>query len=224
MARWLFPLCLMLCLVAAPLAAQSAGGDEQKTPSFDQNGVNANLAFNLNPGTPQNPNPPHPWESDRGWGGGTRIQDIVDGYRGCNQSGGWMCGLAFTGGWGNYGNEPCGVRQATINLGQIQMVSSTKITWHGEGDTPQIYKIQTWDGGQWVTQVSINDNSSYRCVRVPSHHPNDQCMVTDEFPPVNTNKVRVTFNNCPDQNRGINGQYMPHGWIWEFEAYRLPAS
>ena len=39
MARWLFPLCLMLCLVAAPLAAQSSGTDNQKSPAKEQHNI-----------------------------------------------------------------------------------------------------------------------------------------------------------------------------------------
>jgi hypothetical protein len=70
-----------------------------------QDGWNINWAFNLNPGTPDSPIAPHPYESDHGWGGGAQPQEIIDGFRGCNGPGGWACGLAFTGGDSNWGGE-----------------------------------------------------------------------------------------------------------------------
>lgn len=48
--RWLCWLALALSL-STPLIAQNPG-------------VNKNAAFNLNPGTPQTPRAPHPFESD----------------------------------------------------------------------------------------------------------------------------------------------------------------
>ena len=61
-------------------------------------GGNADLAFNLNPGTPSSPDFPTSFESDPGWGGGAKPEQIIDGYRGCDDPSGWACGLAFTGG------------------------------------------------------------------------------------------------------------------------------
>jgi len=189
-------------------------------------GINANLAFNPDPGTPSAPVPPHPFESDAGWGGGSTPADLLDGFRGCNGPGGWACGLAFTGGNANWGGQACGVRQATINLGSSPMqVSAVRITHHDDEHTPQIYQIQTWNNGQWVTRVSVTNNSKSRCVRAPSYDPNSgwTCALTDEFPPVETTKVRYTFDNCPGRNSSIiPGQPITHGWLWEFEVYRLP--
>lgn len=189
-------------------------------------GANANLAFNLNPGTPSSPNFPHPFESDQGWGGGAQPQQLVDGFRGCNDPTGWACGLAFTGGSANWGGQACGVRQATIDLGSAPaQVSAVRITHHGTEHIPAIYQIQTLNGSAWVTQVSITNNTGGRCISAPSYDPAAAgwtCTITDEFPPVQTTKVRYTFNNCPGANTNITGAPITHGWLYEFEAYRLP--
>lgn len=195
------------------------------TPLMAQTlGVNKNAAFNLNPGTPAAPLAPHPFESDQGWGGGAKPNQLIDGFRGCNDPSGWACGLAFTGGDSNWGGQPCGVRQATIDLGKSQQVSAVKITHHSDLHTPVTYQIQTYNGTGWDTQVSITNNSQGRCVRAPSYDPASTwtCTLTDEFAPVKTSKVRYTFNNCPSENRNVLGSAVVHGWLWEFEVYRLP--
>ena len=157
-------------------------------------------------------------------GGGARPQQLIDGFRGCNDPSGWACGLAFTGGDSNWGGQPCGIRQATIDLGKSQQVSAVKITHHSDLHTPVIYQIQTYNGAGWDTQVSITNNSQGRCVRAPSYDPASTwtCVLTDEFAPFNTSKVRYTFNNCPSENRNVLGSAVVHGWLWEFEVYRLP--
>ena len=139
---------------------------------FTNLGVNANLAFNRNPGDPASPIFPHPFESDQGWGGGARPQQIIDGYRGCDDPSGWACGLAFTGGNANWGGQACGVRQATVDLGsRPAQVSSVRITHHGDEHVPMIYQIQTWNGSTWNTVVSTTTNSQGRCTRVPTITP-----------------------------------------------------
>ncbi len=186
---------------------------------------NANFAFNLATGTPSSPVAPHPFESDPGWGGGAQPTQLVDGYRGCNDPSGWACGLAFTGGDANWGGQACGVRQATINLGATPVqVSAVRITHHGLEHVPKIYQIQTWNGSTWVTQVSMTTNSAGRCIAPPTYDPavGWTCTLTDEFSPVQTTKVRYTFNNCPNANTNVSGGSITHGWLWEFEAYRLP--
>ncbi len=183
-----------------------------------------NWAFNPNPGGPVEPIAPHPFESDVGWGGGARPSQMVDGYHGCNDPSGWACGLAFTGGDSSWGGQPCGVRQATIDFGMPRPVSAVRITHHGDMHVPKIYQIQTWNGGGWITQVSVTTNVAGRCGRAPSYQPTDTwtCVLTDEFPQTTASRVRYTFDNCPANNVSITGAPVVHGWIWEFEAFNLP--
>jgi len=166
-------------------------------------GINTNHAFNPNPGTAARPIFPHPFESDTGWGGGSYPQDLLDGYRSCGLRSLWDCGLMFTGGNANWGGQACGVRQATIDFGTPVLVSAVKISHHGDDHVPKIYQIQVWTGSAWSTVVSQTNNTVGRCIRPPGYDPatNWVCMITDEFPPVATSKVRYTFNNCPDANQ-----------------------
>jgi hypothetical protein len=113
-------------------------------------GTNSNFAFNPAPGIPAAPVFPHPFASSPGWGGGAKPHQIVDGYRGCNSPNIWDCGLAFTGGDGNWGGQACGVRQATISLGEPRQISAVTITHHGDRHVPKAYQIQTFNGFQWV--------------------------------------------------------------------------
>jgi hypothetical protein len=204
------------CVLLAGLVASTAVGAD---------GVNQNYAYNPNPGTAAAPVFPHPYESDQGWGTGMQPQQIVDGFRFCNANPWFACGLAFTGGNSSWGGQACGVRQATIDFGALRQISSVRITHHGDLQVPQVYQIQTFNGSVWVTQVSRTSNSQSRCARPPGYDPNyaGACTITDEFAPVLATKVRYTFNNCPNANSSIvPGQSITHGWIYEFEAYRLP--
>lgn len=194
---------------------------------FASDGSNPNYAFNPQPGANVAPIFPHPFASDPGWGGGNKPKQIVDGYRGCNSPAIWDCGLAFTGGNNNWGGQSCGVRQATIEFGAPRQVSAVTLTHHGDQNVPQKYQIQTFNGAQWVTQVNVVNNTMARCARPQSPAPNYAhswtCAITDEFPPVVATKVRITYNNCPEANKSIvPGVSLKHGWIYEFEAYRLP--
>jgi hypothetical protein len=188
-------------------------------------GSKHNYAFNPAPGNAVFPVAPHPFGSDPGWGGGAKPWQLVDGFRGCNSALGWDCGLAFTGGDSNWGGKPCGVRQATIDLGPSRQISAVRITHHGDRQTPKNYQIQTFNGLQWVVQVNRTNNSVTRCTRPPSYDPAAiaTCSITDEFPPVMASKVRYVFNNCPASNTSIvPGTPVVHGWLYEFEALRLP--
>jgi hypothetical protein len=189
-------------------------------------GSNHNYAYNPQPGTPTSPFP-HPFASDLGWGGGAKPGQIIDGFRGCNSTATWDCGLAFTGGNNNWGGKACGVRQATIDFGTPRQVSALTVTHHGDEQVPQKYQIQTYNGSLWVTQLDIVNNNLARCARPQApklgHGPTWTCAITDEFFPVTTSKVRITYNNCPSANTSIvPGVTLKHGWIYEMEAYRLP--
>ncbi len=180
-----------------------------------------NWAVNMKPGTSSLPQAPHPFESDKGWGGGAKPHQLIDGYRGCDDKSGYACGLAFTGGEYNWGGEQCGIRQATITLPKYSRVRAVKITHHGDNDVPKIYEIQAWKGGQWTTVVAESNNSLARCIRPSGGRVN--CMIVDEFPKVWTKKVRYKFNNCPENNESIvPGKEVEHGWLYEFEVYNLP--
>jgi hypothetical protein len=100
-------------------------------------------------------------------------------------------------------------------------ISSVRITHHGDEHVPVSYQIQTWDGSEWVTQVSATGNSAARCRRPPDYNPQSgwTCMIQDDFPSVLTSKVRFTFDNC---GQNILGTAIIHGWIYEFEALTIP--
>lgn len=206
---------------SASIVTSTAPANSVSVFNLSGSGINTNQAFNPNPGTAAQPIFPHPFESDPG---GSYPQDLLDGYRSCALRSLWDCGLAFTGGNANWGGQACGVRQATIDFGRSVQVSAVKITHHDDEHVPKIYQIQIWTGSGWTTVVNQQNNTIGRCTRPPGYDPasNWVCMITDEFPPAATSKVRYTFNNCPNANQNILGNSITHGWLYEFEAYRLP--
>jgi hypothetical protein len=152
---------------------------------------------------------PHPSESDRGWGGGRDKWDIVDGIR---RYGDWRNGLAFTGGRRPY-IEPCGWRQATIDFGEAQTFNKVMVWHHGQGHIPNTYKIQYWDGMEWVDIFSTEGNGRDYLV-YPTTEPSNwwegsSTPTANIFEPVTSNKVRFELWNCD----------ITHGWIYEFEVY-----
>jgi hypothetical protein len=152
---------------------------------------------------------PHPLESDNGWGGGADKWEIVDGTRRYPD---WDYGLAFTGGKRPY-IEPCGWRQATINFGEPTTFNRVMVWHHGlEGHVPNTYKIQYYDGVNWVDIFSTTNGHDY--LVYPAETPTDwwhnfSTPTENSFNPITSNKVRFNLWNCD----------IVHGWIYEFEVY-----
>lgn len=158
---------------------------------------------------------PHPLESDRGWGGGSYPWEIIDSKRLCPKEGasGWACGLAFTGGSGSWDGETCGWRQATINLGEPKAFNRVVVWHHGLEHVPNTYKIQYWDGTNWVDIFSTTNGHSY--LKFPTDSPRYwweswSTPTENTFPDVTSSKVRFALDNCD----------ITHGWIYEFEVYK----
>lgn len=156
---------------------------------------------------------PHPLESDKGWGGGSYPWEIVDSKRLCPTEGGWACGLAFTGGSASWGGETCGWRQATINLGEPKAFNRVVVWHHGLEHVPNTYKIQYWDGTNWVDVFSTTNGHSY--LKFPTDSPRYwweswSTPTENTFPLVTSGKVRFALYNCD----------ITHGWIYEFEVYK----
>ena len=148
-------------------------------------------------------------ESDNGWGGGSNKWEIVDGIRKYNE---WYHGLAFTGGTGNWAGELCGWRQATVDFGTPKTFNRVVVWHHGLEHVPNTYKIQYWDGTNWVDVFSTNNGRSY--LRYPTSNPTNwwesfSTPTENRFPAVTASKVRFALNNCD----------ITHGWIYEFEVY-----
>lgn len=175
--------------VGTPLFSLVSGPPEAESPSED-------LALNRS-----GSGYPSPLGSDPGWGGGSYPWQIVDGHRLCpNGFQGWMCGLAFTGGTGQYMGQPCGWRQATIDFGQPKTFNRV-VVWHiGLEHVPNTYKIEYWNGSAWVEVFSTTNGHDF--LSFP--------LATDNtFTAVTGSKVRYALKNCD----------IVHGWIWEFEVY-----
>lgn len=157
----------------------------------------ANIALN-----PSRIGYPSPLESDNGWGGGADTWDIIDGITAYGSE--WWNGLAFTG--GTYGYGPCGWRQATINFGEPKSFNRV-VVWHaGMEHAPNTYKIQYWDGINWVDVFSTTDGHAY--LTLP------EAYTENTFPSVTSSKVRFALNNCD----------IVHGWIYEFDVYGSPVN
>ncbi len=152
---------------------------------------------------------PHPLDSDAGWGGGSDVWDIVD----CNRSyTNWANGLAFTGGINGYAGE-CGWRQATIDFGEPTAFNTVMI-WHhtaGVKHVPRTYKIQVWDGSEWMDVFSTADGLSYvrEDLRIQGGGYYVSVPTYNTFPEVTASKVRFYMDNCDTE----------HGWIYAFEVF-----
>jgi len=148
-------------------------------------------------------------ESDNGWGGGSNKGEIVDGLRTYNE---WYHGLAFTGGTGNWAGESCGWRQVTVNFGTPKTFNRVVVWHHGLEHVPNTYKIQYWDGSNWVDVFSTTNGRSY--LKYPTPNPINwwesfSTPTENTFPAVTASKVRFALNNCD----------ITHGWIYEIEVY-----
>jgi hypothetical protein len=148
-----------------------------------------------------------PTESDPGWGGGIYPWDMVDGLTYYPE---WWHGLAFTGGWGSWNNEPCGWRQATINWGSMQPFNRVMIWHHGVQHIPITFNLLYWNGSSWQN-VGGSYSVRYDLEVPPSGVPGANAIPTEHiFPRVVGSKVRLEVNNCN----------IEHGWIYEFEVFR----
>jgi hypothetical protein len=148
----------------------------------------------------------NPLESDSGWGGGSYPWDITDGIRTYPDT--WAHGLAFCGGTGNWCGEPCGWKQATLDLGSIKTFNRVLVYHHGNDHIPTAWLVEYWDGTNWQ---DVGGTSS---VRWDLEEVINWSAVPTEnlFPCVSGSKVRIRYNNCD----------ITHGWIYEFEVYNEP--
>jgi hypothetical protein len=147
---------------------------------------------------------PTPLESDHGWGGGNLPWDIVDGQTTYSE---WYHGLAFTGGTANWGGEPAGPRQATIDFGQNQTFDKVVLWHHGDDHIPQQSSLDYWNGSAWVP-ISFT-----RTLDIEPGSSNWSRSDTYTFAPVTGSKVRYSFDN---RLQNILGTQITHGWLYEF--------
>ncbi len=157
---------------------------------------------------------PSPLASDRGWGGGSYVWEIVDGSRHYPQ---WYHGLAFTGGHTDSLNpdspgyiEPAGVRQATIDFGQTKRFHKVVIWHHGDEHAPASARLERWDGRAWV---NIPFERRYESNFVSAGAGSKPDKYT--FAEVSGSKVRYSLDN---RERNIVGTWNIHGWLYEFEV------
>ncbi|HDH97834.1 MAG TPA: hypothetical protein ENF70_01700 [Deltaproteobacteria bacterium] len=153
---------------------------------------------------------PSPLESDSGWGDGSYPWQISDGMR--TYPGEWAHGLAFTGGTSSWAGEACGWRQATIDFGEPKTFNRVVVWHHGLEHVPNTYKIQYWNGTNWVDVFSTMNGHSY--LKYPADSPTNwweswSTPTENTFEAVTSSKVRFALNNCD----------IEHGWIYEIEVY-----
>jgi hypothetical protein len=187
---------LMLALVTLPKEQSEASAD----------GVN--IALN-----PSGTGFPNPLESNNGWGCCPNKWAMIDGAIAAPS---WNYGFAWRGGTRNWSGESCGWKQATINFGELETFNRTVTYHHGQAHVPTEYKIQYWDGANWIDVVSVTNNMTCQ-----ESDPNyvDNCPLDDTFSPVTASKVRYTFDQNCEITDGTDWRYVEHGWIREFEVY-----
>jgi hypothetical protein len=168
------------------------------------------MAFN-----PRGAGMPSPLSSNRGWGGGSYPWEIVDGQRTYTNT--WAHGLAFTGGDRNWGGEPAGPRQATIEFGRDLTFGKVILWHHGHDHTPALNALSQlayWNGTSWTNIAHTR--------RFGRMEAGGQGATSDEyvFAPVRSSRVRWSFDN---RDNSISGRQNVHGWLYEFEVFAISA-
>jgi hypothetical protein len=167
----------------------------------------ANIALN-----PTRVGFPTPLESDPGWGcctGNVAKWEIVDGRRSYDS---WQHGLPVTGGAGNWGGEPAGMRQVTIDFGMPKTFNEVVVWHHGHVHAPAAPNLDVWNGSQWSP-------ISFARVYGRFHEEGSGSGSADSdeysFAPVSASKVRYSFDNSA---LNVEGTPNEHGWIYEIEV------
>ncbi|MFO7945423.1 MAG: hypothetical protein R6V19_01215 [Armatimonadota bacterium] len=85
---------------------------------------------------------------------------------------------------------------------QAREISQVKLWWayYETYRTSRAYQIQTWDGGEWVTQAEVQDQGERQCS-------------THQFDPVTTTAVRIW--QPPHSGQAGRSEYM---WLSEIEV------
>jgi hypothetical protein len=152
---------------------------------------------------------PTPLESDHGWGGGSDPWEIVDGHESYSE---WYHGLAFTGGDNNWGGEPAGPRQATIDFGTARTFNKVVIWQHGSAHTPASPNLDYYDGASWKP---ISFQRVYGATHAVGANSGDSWSDEYTFSAVTGTRVRYSFDNS---GLNIDGTQIIHGWIYEFQV------
>lgn len=149
-------------------------------------------------------------ESDSGWGGGSYPADMVEGQTYYTDT--WAHGLAFTGGQQGWAGQPCGWRQATVDLGTPGSFGLVRVWHHGADHIPNTYGLEYWDGSNWLATGGSSTTRWDLEVPLPGVFGWGAIPTEHIFPEVESSKVRFRLNNCD----------ITHGWIYEFEVFAPP--
>jgi len=150
--------------------------------------------------------------SDKGWGGGSFVWEIVDGLRTYDE---WQHGIAFCGGKKGWCGEQCGWREILIDFGRPVRFNRVVVWHHGFEHVPNVYKIQYLDmeTGDYKTVFSTNNGKNFlkfQIVKNPTDWWESFSTPTENiFSPVVSTRLRYVINNCD----------IEHGWIYEIEVY-----
>lgn len=149
--------------------------------------------------------------ADPGWGCCSDPAELIDGRI---QYPDWTHGFAWTGGTGNWGGGSPGWKQATIDLGSVQMVDRVESWTHNTGGTPLDWKIEVSTDGVTFSEVFYSSEPLCRTATetLEVSWRNPTCSHNATFAPVDAQFVRYSF----DDTALFDGI---HGWASELEVF-----
>lgn len=153
---------------------------------------------------------PSPLASDRGWGGGSRPWELVDGRTSYEH---WAHGLAFTGGDSSWAGEAAGPRQATIDFGEPRTFDRVVVWHHGDAHTPAQATLEVFANDRWSP---ISFARKPKSGHAAGQESGDADADVYTFAPVTASRVRYGFDN---RGPSLTGPQNIHGWLYEIEVF-----
>jgi hypothetical protein len=149
--------------------------------------------------------------ADPGFGCCSDPEQLVDGLI---QYPDWPYGFAWCGGTGNWCGTPPGWKQATIDLGSIQIIRRVDWWTHDPHNVPLSWKVEVSSDGLNYTEVFFTNEPRCRTetevFSVSWNNPS--CGHHAQFSPTTARYVRYSFDDS-DLFNGV------HGWGVELEVF-----
>ena len=156
-----------------------------------------------------------PVTADPGWGCCTNPAEMVNGTV---QDASWQHGYAYMGGLQQWGGGAPGWKQATVDLGGLNILVGAALWSHQSTAVPQVWKLEASSDGVTFTEVYSNTRPICRTQTAGLHmdYTIGNCSAYAALQSPTARYLRYSF----DDRTTLDGM---HAWVQEIEVFGAPA-
>jgi hypothetical protein len=109
---------------------------------------------------------------------------------------------------------PCGERWLELDFGHPFHIRAVRLWFHGPEHVPSSFRVLYAVGDEWLPAYQTSNWIPADFATQPAWHSQGSGPVTADFPPFDSDRVRLSFDSCT-----VHDPTLGHGWIWEAEVF-----